>query len=139
MLESAYASVVHVTITPSASARGSHVAHAPITAYACAAQLIPDPPEKRAYQLRVQAEDVEQSSFTTLVLSATGGMGAEATIFYKRLAAMLTQKWETPYSKTLYWLRCHLIMSYSLIRSAIQALRGARSSRGLVSTRERES
>ena len=82
--------------------------------------------KKRAYQQRVQ--DVEQSSFTPLVLSATGGMGPEAFIFYKRLAALLSNKWDSPYSKTLCWLRCRL--SFSLIRSAIQALRGARSSRG---------
>ena len=37
---------------------------------------------------------------TPLVLSATGGMDAGATTFYKRLAAILSQKWETPYSKT---------------------------------------
>ena len=76
--------------------------------------------KKRAYQQQVQ--DVEQSSFTPLVLSATGGMGAEATTFYKHLTAMLSQKWETPYSKMLCWLRCRL--SYSLIHSAIQAIRG---------------
>ena len=84
--------------------------------------------KKRAYQQRVQ--DVEQSSFTPLVLSVTGGMGAEATNFYKRLAALLSNKWDSPYSKTLCWLRCRL--SFSLIRSAIQALRGARSSQGHV-------
>ena len=84
--------------------------------------------KKRAYQQRVQ--EVEQSSYTPLVLSVTGGMGAEASTFYKRLAAMLSQKWEIPYSKTLCWLRCRL--SYSLIRSAIQAIRGARSSQGHV-------
>ena len=37
--------------------------------------------KKRAYQQRIQ--EVEHSSFTPLVLSATGGMGNEATIFYK--------------------------------------------------------
>ena len=82
--------------------------------------------KKHAYQQQIQ--DVEQCSFTPLVLSATGGTGSEATTFYKRLAAMLSQKWETPCSKTLCWLRCHL--SYSLIRSAIQAIRDARSSQG---------
>ena len=81
---------------------------------------------KRAYQQRIQ--DIEQSSFTPLVLSATGGMGAEATTFYKHLASKLSQKWETPYSKVFCWLRCRL--SFSLIRSAIQAIRGARSSQG---------
>ena len=55
--------------------------------------------KKRAYQQRVQ--DIEHSSFTPLVLSVTGGMGVEATTFYKRLAALLSQKWDSPYSKTL--------------------------------------
>ena len=41
---------------------------------------------------------------------------------------MLAEKWDKPYSRTLNWLRCQL--SFSLLRSAIQCLRGARSSRG---------
>ena len=32
---------------------------------------------------------MKHSSFTPLVLSATGGMGNEATIFYKHLASLL--------------------------------------------------
>ena len=71
---------------------------------------------------------MEHSSFTPLVFSATGGMGREATCFYKRLVSMLAQKLDHPYSTTLWWLGCRL--TFSLIRSAIQALRGARSSRG---------
>ena len=82
--------------------------------------------KKRAYDQRVR--EVEHSSFTPLVFSATGGMGREATCFYKRLASMLANKWDQPYSTTLWWLRCRL--TFSLIRSAIQALRGARSSQG---------
>ena len=82
--------------------------------------------KKRAYEQRIR--EVEHSSFTPLVLSAAGGMGREATCFYKRLASMLAQKWDYSYSTTLCWLRCRL--TFSLIRSAIQALRGARSSRG---------
>ena len=82
--------------------------------------------KKRVYEQRIR--EVEHSSFTPLVFSATGGMGREATCFYKRLASMLAQKWDHPYSTTLCWLRCRL--TFSLIRSAIQALRGARSSRG---------
>jgi len=82
--------------------------------------------KKRAYQQRIQ--EVEHSSFTPLVLSATGGMGNEATTFYKHLASLLAQKWDSPYSSTLCWLRCRL--SYSLLCSSIQAIRGARSSQG---------
>ena len=80
--------------------------------------------KKRAYAQRIL--EVEHSSFTPLVFSATGGMGREATCFYKRLASMLAQKWVHSYCTTLCWLRCRL--TFSLIRSAIQSLRGARSS-----------
>ena len=82
--------------------------------------------KKRAYEQRVR--EVEHSSFTPLVLSATGGLGNEANIFYKRLASMLASKWDNQYSTTLCWLRCRL--SFSLLRSAIQSIRGARSSCG---------
>ena len=82
--------------------------------------------KKRAYEQRVR--EVEHSSFTPLILSATGGMGTEATSFYKHLSSMLAQKWDFPYSSTLCWLRCRL--TFSLLRSAIQAIRGARSFQG---------
>ena len=62
-----------------------------------------------------------------LLLSATGGMANEATIFYKRLASCLATKWDQPYSPTMSWLHCRLT---SLLRSAIQCIRGARSSCG---------
>ena len=42
-----------------------------------------------------------------LVLSATAGMGLEATVFFKHLASMLAQEWES-YSSTLCWLHCRL-------------------------------
>ena len=82
--------------------------------------------KKRAYEQRVR--EVEHSSFTPLVLSATGGMANEATTFYKRLASCLTMKWDYPYSSTMSWLRCRL--TFSLLRSAIQCIWGARSSCG---------
>ena len=80
----------------------------------------------RAYGQRVR--EVEHATFVPLVMSATGGLAKQATNFYKRLASLLADKWEQPYSTTLYWLRCSL--SFSLLRSAIQCIRGARSSRG---------
>ena len=82
--------------------------------------------KKRAYEQRIR--DVEHASFTPLVFSATGGMAKQSTTFYKRLASLLADKWDHTYSKTLYWLRCRL--SFSLLRSAIQCIRGARSSCG---------
>ena len=49
-------------------------------------------------------------------------------VFYKRLAYLLSAKWGDEYSVVLGWLRCCL--GFSLLRSAIQCIRGARSSIG---------
>ena len=48
--------------------------------------------------------------------------------FYKRIASLLALKWDQPYSTVMTWLRCRI--TFALLRSAIQCLRGARSSRG---------
>ena len=82
--------------------------------------------KKRAYEECVR--EVEHASFVPLVMSATGGMAKEATNFYKKLALLLAEKWDQSYSDTLHWLRC--LISFSLIRSAIQCIQGARSSCG---------
>ncbi len=74
--------------------------------------------KKRAYEQRIR--EVEHSSFTPLVFSATGGMANEATAFYKRLASCLATKWDQSYSSTMSWLRCRL--TFSLLRSAIQCI-----------------
>ena len=82
--------------------------------------------KKNSYEQRIR--EVEHGTFTPLVLAATGGLGSEANTFYKRLASLLATKWDNHYSSTLSWLRCRL--SFSLLRSAIRCIRGARSSRG---------
>ena len=82
--------------------------------------------KKRAYEQYILK--VEQSTFTPLLFSATGGMAKQSTTFYKRLASLLADKWEHPYSSTLSCLR--YLFSFSLMRSAIQCIRGARSSCG---------
>ena len=82
--------------------------------------------KKRAYERRLL--EVEHSTFTPLVFSATGGMARQSTTFYKRLASLLANKWDQPYSSTLCWVRSRL--SFSLLRSAIQCIRGARSRHG---------
>ena len=78
----------------------------------------------RAYEQRVR--EIEHGSFTPLIMSATGGVGAAAKVCYKRLASLLSVKWNMPYSCTLAWIRCKL--SFSLIRSSIQCIQGSRSS-----------
>ena len=80
--------------------------------------------KKRQYDQRIR--EIEHATFTPLVLSVTGGMGRSATTFYKRLAAMIGEKKDTSYSRTISWIRCRL--SFSLLRATIMAIRGARSS-----------
>ena len=82
--------------------------------------------KKRAYERCIR--EVQHASFTPLVFSAPGGMAKEATSSYKRLASLLAAKRDQTYSCTITWLRC--LLSFSLLRSAIQCIRGARSSKG---------
>ena len=56
--------------------------------------------KKNQHESRLR--EVEHSSFTPFVLSATGGMAHEATIFHKRLASCLATKWDQPIA-----LQCH--------------------------------
>ena len=58
-------------------------------------------------------------------MSEKGGLAHEATVFYKRLDSLLSAKWG---DIVLGWLRCCL--GFSLLHSAIQYIRGARSSIG---------
>ena len=76
------------------------------------------------YEVRVR--EVELGCFTPLVFSTSGGLGPAAKTFYKRLASLIAEKHDQPYSLTLFWLRAKL--SVSLLCSAIMCLRGSRSS-----------
>ena len=80
--------------------------------------------KKRVYEQHIL--EVEHASFTPLVMSWASGFGREATSMYKRLASLLSTKWDQPYSKVMGWLHCQL--SFSLLRSSILCIRGACSS-----------
>jgi len=47
-------------------------------------------------------------------------MAIKATIFYKLLASIFSEKWETNYAVVMEWVRCCL--SFSLLNSAIGCL-----------------
>ena len=49
--------------------------------------------KRRAYEQRIR--EVEHASFTPLVMSLTGSLDHAATITYKRLGSLLTEKWDT--------------------------------------------
>ena len=66
-------------------------------------------------------------SFTPIVFSTTGGMGAEAQTFYRRLAGQLSIRKNMPFHLTMKWLRTQL--SVILLRSSLLCLRGSRSLR----------
>ena len=70
---------------------------------------------------------LNEGVFIPLVLSTTGGMAKESTMFFKRMADAIAEKRKLPYSKVMGWLRCRI--SFALIRSAIRAIRGSRSHR----------
>ena len=83
-----------------------------------------DKEKRHEYQQRVH--EVENVSFTPLSFTTTGGMGDAATQFYKRLANLLSAKHSLSYGIMIGWLRCK--SSFSLLRSAIMCIHGARSS-----------
>ena len=78
--------------------------------------------KRRVYDQRIR--EVEHGSFSPLVFPQQEEWDQQPV--YKRIASMLSQKYDQAYSKTLHWIRCKL--SYSLLRSAIMCLRGVRSS-----------
>ena len=80
--------------------------------------------KKREYGQRVR--EIECGVFTPLVFSTNGGMGKEATTFYKRLADMIAQKRQHHYPMVMGWLRCRI--SFALLRSSVMCIRGSRSS-----------
>ena len=64
--------------------------------------------------------EVERGTFSPLVFSCSGGIGPAATVVYKRLATLISEKRGHPYSQTLFWIRCKL--SYSLLRAAVMCI-----------------
>ena len=82
--------------------------------------------KQRKYEQRIR--EVEIGCFTPLVFSTSEGMSTICDIFFKRLASLLADKKYIAYSVVMSWLHCYL--NFSLLCSAIDCLRGARSSRG---------
>ena len=79
--------------------------------------------KKREYRDRIR--EVEYASFTPLIFPTTGGLAKETTVAYKRIAEMLALESKSKYSITLTLMRC--MLSFALIRCAVTAIRGSRS------------
>ena len=78
--------------------------------------------KKRHYNDRVL--NVEKATFTPLVFSATGGMGKEATRFYKHLAEKISSKTGQQYGDTIAFIRRRL--RFDLLKTCLISLRGYR-------------
>ena len=78
--------------------------------------------KKRQYNQRVM--DVEQGTFTPLIIGTNGGMGAECDMFIKNLADRLSIKQSEEYAKIVTWIRTKL--SFEVVRSTVLCLRGSR-------------
>ena len=78
---------------------------------------------RREYGERVlQCED---GDFTPMILSSSGGMGAEMSIALKHVAKKVSEKHNLAYSRVVGYLRA--MFSFEMMRLALICLRGSRS------------
>ena len=78
--------------------------------------------KKRTYNERVI--QVEKGSFTPIVMSTFGGMGAEAKKYHKRMATLISEKRKERYSDVMSYI--HTRLRFSILRSVLTAVRGVR-------------
>ena len=71
-----------------------------------------------------QYKEVEQTDFTPMVFTCTGGIAPQSLAVLKRLTERLSEKQNLHYSVVAGWLRTRL--SFSLLRSTLLCLRGTR-------------
>ena len=77
---------------------------------------------RREYGERVsQCEDAD---FTPMILSSSGGMGAEMSMAIKHLAKKVSEKQNLAYSRVAGYLRA--MFSFEMMRLALICLRGSR-------------
>ena len=77
--------------------------------------------KKRKY---LQACLDRRATFTPLCVSVDGMMGHEAAMFLKRIADLLSAKWETDYGLVMGWIRTRL--SFVILRATLLCNRGCR-------------
>ena len=82
--------------------------------------------KKSKYNDRIT--NVERGSFTPLVFTTTGGMGAECEKLNKRLAELIAIKSRQNYSQVIADIRRQL--RFALLKATVIAVRGYRGGRG---------
>ena len=81
--------------------------------------------KKRKYNSR--ATEIEQGTFTSLVITTTGGMADECLRYHSRLAELLSAKKQESYATTISWFRAKV--SFAILRSVLPCPRGSRNPR----------
>ena len=79
--------------------------------------------KRRNYNRRIM--NIEHGTFTPLVLSVSGGMGKECSMFHKHVAERLAIKTGESYEKIISTIWCTL--SFLILKSALMCVRGSRS------------
>ena len=75
----------------------------------------------KAYEIN----EVEHDSFTSLVMTALGGMGRETSKFYSRLSESIAEKRKERYSVIKNWISRKI--SFALVNCVCMCVRGSRS------------
>ena len=76
----------------------------------------------------------QRRHFTPFIVSTDRLLGDEANAVVKRLATVLSQKWETAYSRVCGWLRSRI--GIAIVQATHRCLRGSRIPRDSMSTPE---
>ena len=71
--------------------------------------------------------EIEQGTFTPLVVTTTVGMADECVRYHSRLPEVIANKKGESYTGAISWIRA--TVSFAIVRSAILCLRGLRSKR----------
>jgi hypothetical protein len=71
-----------------------------------------------------EAAEARRASFTPFIATCDAVLDKEAEGYLKRLAIFLSEKWESPYSKTVGWVRARI--QIGILRSASLCFRGYR-------------
>ena len=90
--------------------------------------------KKRKYASRII--EVENGTFTPLVITTTGGMSQECQRYHSRLAGLISSKKQEDYSTAIAWIRTK--MSFAILRTALVCLRGTRSRRRKTNIQEND-
>ena len=78
--------------------------------------------KKREYNDRIM--HVEKGSFTALIFSTTGGMGAECTKYHKKVAELIAKKTGDTYPDVVNHIRTRI--RFALLKSTLFGIRGER-------------